>query len=95
MESHQRLHLRIHGRVQGVFYRASTREKAISLGLSGWVRNRSDGTVELVAEGVGDAIRELEAWCQDGPAMAQVTRVEATLEAPIGMEREFEIRPSQ
>jgi acylphosphatase len=67
----------------------------MSLGLSGWVRNRADGTVELVAEGAEDAIRDLEAWCQDGPEMAQVIRVEATLEDPVGMEREFEIRPSQ
>ncbi len=94
MASGQRLHLRIHGKVQGVFFRVSTREKADSLGLSGWVRNRADGTVEVVAEGPEETIRDLEAWCQVGPEMAHVSRVEATLGEPVGMEGDFEIRPS-
>ena len=94
METTGRLHLRIHGHVQGVFFRVSTRRKAQLLRLSGWVRNRKDGTVEVVAEGPMNAIRELETWCQNGPEMATVMRVESTDEEPLGMEAEFNVRPS-
>jgi acylphosphatase len=94
MGSTCRLHLRIHGRVQGVFFRVSTREFALGLGLSGWVRNRADGTVEVVAEGPRDAISALEEWCHRGPEMAAVSRVEATVEEPVGMEMKFDVRPS-
>jgi len=94
MESTSRLHLRIHGRVQGVFFRASTQEEASRLGLCGWVRNRGDGTVEVVAEGGIEAIRELEAWCQNGPPMASVSRIDSTVEEPVGMELRFDVRPS-
>ena len=72
--------LRIHGRVQGVCYRATTRDQARGLGLSGWVRNRHDGTVELWAEGPDAALDALEAWCHDGPPAARVTQVERGVE---------------
>ncbi len=69
------------GRVQGVFFRASTQEKATELGLNGWVRNRTDGTVELVAAGPAAAVGELEAWLHVGPRHARVETVEAWEEA--------------
>jgi acylphosphatase len=65
----------VEGRVQGVFYRASTHATAASLGLAGWVRNLSDGRVEVVAEGDPAAIECLAAWLWEGPPGAAVTGV--------------------
>jgi len=66
----------VSGRVQGVFYRASTRERAQHLGLTGWVRNCADGSVELVACGDEAVLSELESWLWQGPQYARVTAVE-------------------
>ncbi|MBB4633729.1 acylphosphatase [Sphingosinicella soli] len=68
--------LRIHGRVQGVWYRAWTLETAQRLGLDGWVRNRIDGTVEALAVGAPDAVDKLITACHAGPPAAKVERVE-------------------
>jgi acylphosphatase len=70
-----RAHLIIEGRVQGVFFRDSTRREAIELGLCGWVKNRFDGSVEVVAEGPKEKIETLIAWCHHGPPIARVTKV--------------------
>ena len=72
----ERVHVSITGRVQGVFFRDSTREKAEELGLSGWVRNTSDG-VEAVFEGPPQKIREAVAWCEHGPPNASVDNLNA------------------
>ena len=66
----------VSGRVQGVFYRASTESEARRLGLVGWVRNCPDGTVELLACGDEEKLRQLERWLWDGPQFADVTTVE-------------------
>ena len=71
----------VRGRVQGVFYRASAQGVAQGLGLSGWVRNLADGSVELVACGAAEALAELERWLWRGPAAARVTAVLRTPEA--------------
>lgn len=76
MSDERRVRLRIHGRVQGVFYRSSTRDEAQRLGVRGWVRNRPDGTVEAEVAGDDEAIEQLVAWCRSGPTAAQVERVE-------------------
>ena len=68
--------LRIHGLVQGVYYRQSMIEAAQRLGLQGWVRNRLDGSVEALAVGQPDAVQALTAWAARGPAAARVQRVE-------------------
>ena len=68
--------IRVTGRVQGVWYRGWTVDQARSLGLSGWVRNRRDGSVEILAEGSDEAIAELVRRCHDGPPAARVERVE-------------------
>jgi acylphosphatase len=68
--------LRIHGRVQGVGYRYAMREVAGSLGLSGWVRNCRDGTVEAVVEGPAAQVEEAIRWARQGPGGAQVTQVD-------------------
>ena len=94
MSQTKRLHLRIRGHVQGVFFRVSTVEVARTMGLIGWVRNRKDGSVEVVAEGPKDAILALEQWCQNGPDKAQVEEIESTWEEAVGMENEFDVRPS-
>ena len=70
--------LRIHGRVQGVWYRAWASETARALGLAGWVRNRGDGTVELMAWGEEAALDSLYRACLEGPPAAQVERIEVT-----------------
>jgi acylphosphatase len=66
----------IRGRVQGVFFRASTREQAQRLGLRGHARNLPDGRVEVLAVGTDDAIQQLEQWLQHGPPSARVDHVE-------------------
>jgi len=78
----KRLELKIFGRVQGVFYRAETQEKAVALGLSGFGRNEADGSVTVVAVGQESALKKLEDWCRQGPERAQVENVEAKYEEP-------------
>ncbi len=90
-----RIHLTISGRVQGVYFRQTTRTKAEELGVSGWVRNRSNGTVELVAEGPIEALDILAKWCESGPEMAQVDVVERVDEVAVGIPAGFDVRPTQ
>jgi acylphosphatase len=68
---------RVSGRVQGVFFRASTQEEARRLGLTGYARNQPDGSVEVMAVGSPAALDQLEEWLGDGPRMARVDAVEA------------------
>jgi acylphosphatase len=86
-----RAHVRVAGRVQGVFFRAETRDRASSLGLSGWVRNAHDGSVEAAFEGPAERVRSMVDWCRRGPALAAVEDVSVDWEEPEG-EREFQIR---
>lgn len=72
----KQIHLRVYGRVQGVYYRASAQREAKRLGLTGWVKNRKDLSVELVAEGEETGIKDLVAWAQHGPGAARVERVD-------------------
>jgi acylphosphatase len=78
------VHARIGGRVQGVFFRAEAGDLARSLGLSGWVRNSPDGTVEAVFEGPRKRVESMVRWCERGPAGARVEWVEAEWETPRG-----------
>jgi acylphosphatase len=84
-------HYWVSGRVQGVFFRASTHQKAQQLGVTGWVRNLRDGRVEVFACGGDEALARFEAWLQHGPRGAVVTDVEATTE-PAERLDSFEIR---
>lgn len=74
----------VRGAVQGVGFRASTRARAVSLGLAGWVRNRGDGAVEAVFEGERDRVESMLDWCRRGPAGARVDGVEESWEQPSG-----------
>jgi acylphosphatase len=71
-----RMHFKVQGRVQGVYFRASAVQRAQELGLTGWVKNCADGSVEGVAEGPRPALEKLMAWCRQGPSGARVTDVE-------------------
>ena len=73
----KRIHAIIHGRVQGVFFRETTRQEAQKLGLTGWVRNMADGTVETEFQGEEEAVKQLLEWLPQGSSMSQVTRVES------------------
>ncbi len=73
---------RVTGRVQGVFYRASTQQQARMLGVSGWARNVPDGSVEVLACGPPEAVEALCRWLWDGPRLAEVTGVECE-DAPL------------
>lgn len=70
-----RVHVVISGRVQGVWFRVNAKDKAEQLGLNGWVRNTSDGSVEAVFEGEQGQINEMLEWCHQGPPMAHVENV--------------------
>lgn len=88
----QRLHVRLRGRVQGVYYRASTQEVAERLGLCGWVRNCPDGSVELVAEGPVEQLEQLLDWCRRGPPAARVDACEWTVSSASGEFQDFGVR---
>ena len=81
----------VHGRVQGVFFRDSTRRQAEKARVAGWVRNRGDGTVEAVFEGEEDAVARIVDWVREGPGHADVERVEVTEEEPEGLSG-FQVR---
>jgi acylphosphatase len=80
-----RRRLVVHGRVQGVGYRYSCELAAERLGVSGWVRNNDDGTVEAVVEGAESAVESLIEWARQGPRHADVSRVEIRREEPEGL----------
>jgi acylphosphatase len=85
----KRLELRIRGVVQGVAFRYHTRDEASRLGLTGWVRNLADGSVQVLAEGPRPALEELCAWCSHGPPAAEVDHVEQRWERATGELRRF------
>ena len=74
-----------HGRVQGVFFRDSTRDEAERRGVDGWVRNTEQGTVEAVFEGEADVVDAMISFVRDGPGSADVDRVEVDEEEPEGL----------
>ena len=90
--SDQSLTVKISGQVQGVWFRASTRDEAIRLGLTGWVRNLPDGRVEAVFEGPEEKLNQMLAWCWQGPPGAKVARVEEGWSEVSGQFKTFGVR---
>jgi acylphosphatase len=86
-----RRRLVVHGKVQGVFFRDSTREAARNEGVAGWASNRPDGSVEIVLEGAPDAVDSVVGYVRRGPSSARVDDVESHDETPEGLS-DFEIR---
>jgi acylphosphatase len=72
------------GRVQGVWFRESCRDRALAAGVTGWVRNLHDGRVEAVLEGPPAAVKRVVQWCREGPPRARVDSVEVQSETPVG-----------
>jgi acylphosphatase len=87
-----RVHIFVSGRVQRVFFRDSTRRKAKELGLLGWVRNLSDGRVEIVAEGEKDDLEKLVQWAKKGSFLARVDKIEIKWKEYKGEFKDFEIK---
>jgi len=79
-----RMHVLITGRVQGVFFRSETRKQALSLSLTGWVRNLADGRVEAIFEGAAGNVDAMLSWCRRGPPLAVVNHVDARHESCTG-----------
>jgi acylphosphatase len=92
MSDDVRAHLRIYGRVQGVFFRANTRKQARKRGLGGWVKNLDDGSVEAIIEGPEDDVREVVDWAREGPPRANVEDLEVDREDYEGAFDDFEVR---
>ena len=90
-ENVERARVLVSGKVQGVFFRDSTREEAEKQGLSGWVRNTEGGQVEAVFEGDPDAVQRMIEWCQSGPSSADVEDVSVEQEDPEDLPG-FEVR---
>ncbi|WP_255198853.1 acylphosphatase [Halorarius litoreus] len=86
-----RAHVYVSGRVQGVYYRANTRDAARERGVAGWVKNLDDGRVEAVFEGSRDAVEAMVEWCHDGSPRAQVEEVAVEYGEPQGVTG-FEVR---
>lgn len=91
-ESIEQIHLQIQGRVQGVWFRATAREKALELGLTGWVRNLPDRQVELIAEGPRNVLDAMVDWCRVGPPLARVEDVKIERGQATDTFASFEVR---
>ena len=87
-----RAHLIVSGIVQGVFFRSTSRHQALNLGLTGWVKNRRDGKVEIVVEGEEKAISNFIQWCHEGPTGARVDKVDLTWEDFTGEFSNFSVQ---
>ena len=87
----KQVQLVVRGRVQGVYFRAATQREARRLGLTGWVRNRSDGCVEIFAEREEDGLKDLIAWSNRGPSAARVERVDVRWRSYVGDHPDFRI----
>ncbi|WP_415381030.1 acylphosphatase [Halosimplex sp. TS25] len=86
-----RAHVYVSGTVQGVYYRATTRDEARDRGVDGWVKNLADGRVEAVFEGPEDVVESMVEWCHEGSSRARVDDVAAEYGEPEGIDG-FEIR---
>ena len=86
------VHVKISGRVQGVWFRANTKQKAEQLGVVGWVKNTPDGCVEAIFEGEEKLVKEMLEWCNHGPPLAKIDNVEIKNQNPTDAFDEFSIK---
>ncbi len=85
--------LKVYGRVQGVFYRDSARRKARKLNLSGWIKNKPDGTVEILAQGEEKALKSFIDWCYNGSILSKVQKIDIKWGKPeTHISQRFEIK---
>ena len=87
----KRVHLIVRGRVTGVYFRAATQREAKRLGVTGWVKNKPDGAVEIMAEGDEDTIKEIIAWAHHGPSAARVDQIDVRWRSYTGEYADFRI----
>jgi acylphosphatase len=87
----KRIHLVVRGRVQGVYFRATAQREARQHGLSGWIKNRTDDAVEIVAEGEEDDVKDFLAWAHAGPSTARVDDVDVRWRSYTGEYTDFRI----
>lgn len=87
-----RAHVVVQGLVQGVWFRASTRDEAVRIGVGGWVRNLPDGSVEALFEGEAKKVEAIVGWCHRGPSGARVSRVDITWEPYKNEFASFDVR---
>jgi acylphosphatase len=87
----KRVHLIVRGRVTGVYFRAAAQREARRLGVTGWVKNRADGSVEIMAEGDEDQVKEVINWSHHGPSAARVDQVDVRWRGYTGEFSEFSI----
>lgn len=88
----QHLKASIYGRVQGVFYRMTAKKKAKNLGIKGWIKNMSDGSVYLEADGDEESLKEFLNWCKQGPFLAKVEKIDKEFKQETKGFKDFEIR---
>lgn len=88
----KRVWIIVYGKVQGVFFRANAKKAAIGLGLNGFAKNLSDGSVEVIAEGQEDKLKELIEYCRKGPERAQVSKIDVKFLKATGEFKGFEVR---
>lgn len=89
------IQLVVKGRVQGVYFRASAQREARQLGLTGWVKNRPDGSVEMIVEGEEDQVKDFLSWAQHGPTTARVDKVDTKWRSYTGQFADFRIASDQ
>ena len=92
MSEQKRVIMRVFGTVQGVFYRTSAIKEAKLLSVTGWIKNRSDSSVECIAEGTKESLEKFLAWCKDGPPHAKVERIDVEWLDPTNEFGNFEIK---
>ena len=85
------VYITVRGRVTGVFFRAATQREAKRLGITGWVRNRNDASIEILAEGEEDSIKEIVSWAHHGPSAARVETVDVRYRSYTGEYSDFRI----
>ncbi|MEA2113637.1 MAG: acylphosphatase [Patescibacteria group bacterium] len=92
METNKQVKIKVYGQVQMVMFRDATRRQARKLNLTGWVKNEIDDTVQIIAEGREERLKELVEWCYNGPVLARVDKIDVEWTEASGLFNKFEIK---